>query len=99
MGQCKPNSTRPTKFHEEKKSLINDGSGEFWVAATTNNKQIVWLADNGSPGIFMNISTANDLLLHIEKAKKIIPYNQGENFECFSNKQIKSEGVLQIDFR
>ena len=41
---------------------------------------------------------ANDLLLLIEKAK-IIPYNQGENFKCFNNKQIQIEGVLQIDLR
>ena len=41
---------RPTTFHTEKKSVINnEGTGEFWVATTTNNKRIVWLADTGSP--------------------------------------------------
>ena len=58
------NLIRPTKFHAEKNSVINnEGTGEFWVATTTNNKRIVWLADTGSPRTFMNKETANELLL------------------------------------
>ena len=80
----------------EKNSIINnDGSGEFWVATTTNKKQIVWLADTGSQRTFMNIKTANDLLLHICKTKVVL-YKEQEKFKCFNNKQIKIEGVLHL---
>ena len=93
------NLIRPTTFHTEKNSVINnEGTGEFWVATTTNNKQIVWLADTGSPRTFMNKETANELLLHISKAR-IVPYKEQENFKCFNNKQIKIEGVLQLDLK
>ena len=92
------NLIRPTTFHTEKNSVINiKGTGEFWVATTTNNKRIVWLADTGSPRTFMNKELANELLLHISKAK-IVPYKeQQEKFKCFNNKQIKTEGVLHLD--
>ena len=93
------NLIRPTTFHTEKKSVINnEGTGEFWVATTTKNKRIVWLADTGSPRTFMNKETANELLLHISKAK-IVPYKEQEKFKCFNNKQIKIEGVLHLDLK
>ena len=59
---------------------------------------MVWLADTGPPGTFMNISTAGDLLFHISKAK-IVPYNDSEKFKRFNNKQIKIEVVLHLDLR
>ena len=61
-------------------------------------KQIVWLADTGSPRTFMNITTANNLLLHITKAKKV-PYKEPEKFKCFNTKKIKIEGVLYMDLK
>ena len=95
----KVNLIRPTTFHKEENLILNnDGLEEFWLATTNNNKQIVWLADTGSPGIFMNITTANDLLLHISKAK-IAPFKEQEKFKCFNNKQIKIEGVLHLDLK
>ena len=85
------NLIRPTTFHTENNSVINnEGTGEFWVATTTKNKRIVWLADTGSPRTFMNKETANELLLHISKAK-IVPYKEQEKFKCFNNKQMKIE--------
>ena len=93
------NLIRSTTFHAEKNSVINnEGTGEFWVATTTNNKRIVWLADAGSPRTFMNKETANELLLHISKAK-IVPYKEKEKFKCFNNKQIKIEEVLHLDLK
>ena len=93
------NLIRPTTIHTEKNSVINNkGTGEFWVATTTNNKRIVWLADTGSPRTFMNKETANELLLHISKAK-IVPYKEQEKFKCFNNKQVKIEGVLHLDLK
>ena len=93
------NLIRPTTFHTEKNSVINnEGTAEFWVATTTNNKRIVWLADTGSPRTFMNKETAIELHLHISKAK-IVPYKEQEKFKCFNNKQIKIEGVLHLDLK
>ena len=44
----------------------------------------------------MNFSTANDLLLHVNKAN-IIPYNNAEKIMCFNNKEMNIEGTLQLD--
>ena len=68
------------------------------MATTTNNKKIVWLADTASPSTFMNITTANNLLLHNNKSK-IVPYKEPEKIKCFNNKLIKIEGVLHLDLK
>ena len=91
------NLIQPSKFHTEKNSDINkDGQDEFWVETSTNNKQLSWLADTGSPKSFMNVATAKEVLQHLQSAK-ILPYKDRERFRCFNNKEIKIVGVLQMD--
>ena len=91
------NLINPTSFQTEKNTCLNNSDlGEFWVATSTNSKEIAWLADTGSPKLFMNINRAKDLLLQIKKAR-IVPYKEQEKFKCFNNKEIKIVGVLQMD--
>ena len=91
------NLINPTSFQTEKNTCLNNSDlGEFWVATSTNNKEIAWLADTGSPKTFMNMNTTKDLLLQIKKAR-IVPYKEQEKFKCFNNKEIKIVGVLQMD--
>ena len=91
------NLINPTSFQTEKNTCLNNSDlGEFWVATSTNNKEIAWLADTGSPKTFMNKNTAKHLLLQIKKARTV-PYKEQEKFKCFNDKEIKIVGVLQMD--
>ena len=93
------NLIRLTTFPTKKNSVINnEGTGEFWVATTTSNKRIVWLADTCSPRTFMNKETANELILCISKAK-IVPYKEQEKFKCFNNKQIKMTQYIKTNIK
>ena len=84
-------------FTNEKVSDVNKTKrGEFWIKTRTNNQQIFWLADTGSPRIFMNIDTTQKLLANgknsIEQPKKAI-----EEFRCFNNNKIDVIGTIQVD--
>ena len=58
------NFIHSVKFTNEKVSDINKTRrGEFWLKRNTNKIQTYWLADTGSPGSFMNIQTAKNLLV------------------------------------
>ena len=70
--------------------------GEFWLKTNTNQKQKYWLGDTGSPRSFMNIQTAQNLLVDnntkIQKPNKAL----GE-FRCFNNNKINILGTIQVD--
>ena len=56
------NFIKTINFTNEKVSDINKSNRvEFWIKTRTNNQQISWLADTGSPRSFMNIDTAQKL--------------------------------------
>ena len=57
-------------FTNEKVSDVNKTKrGEFWIKRKTNNQQVFWLADKGSPRSFMNKDTAQKLLANGKTAK------------------------------
>ena len=57
------NFIKSINFTNEKLSDVNKlKRGEFWIKTRTNNQQIFWLADTGSPRSFMNIDTAQKLI-------------------------------------
>ena len=99
------NLIRPTTFHTEKNSVKNnEGTGEFWVATTTNNKRIVWLADTGSPRTFMNKETANELLLQISNYISERNQNPGQFFFSkidlkYAYSQIPLDPTIQKQFQ
>ena len=57
------NFIKSINFTNETVSDINKTKrGEFRIKTRTDNQQIFWLADTGSPRSFMNIDTAQKLL-------------------------------------
>ena len=70
---------------------------EIWIKMRSNNIDIEWIADTGSPKSFINEATATAILQKCNKAKRL-PYNQDpENFRCFNNVSIPITGILQLD--
>ena len=91
------NFIQPVKFTDKKVTdIINTRRGEFWIQTKTNKKQTNWLADTGSPRSFMNIQTAQNLLVNgttkIQEPEKSI----GE-FRCFNNNKINILGTIHLD--
>ena len=59
------NFIKSVNFTNEKVSDINKtGRGEFWIKTRTNNQQVFWLADTGSPRSIMITETACKLLVN-----------------------------------
>ena len=91
------NSITSMNFTNEKVSDVNKRKrGEFWIKTKTNNQQIFWLADTGSPSSFMNIDTAQKLL-KIGKTAIKQPNKAIGEFRCFNNNKIDIIGTIQVD--
>ena len=59
------NFIQSVQFTDEKFTDINKTRrGEFWIQTKTNKNKTYWLADTGSPRSFMNIQTAQNLLVN-----------------------------------
>ena len=83
-------------FTNEKVADVNKTKrGEFWIKTKTNNQQIFWLADTGSPRSFMNIDTAQNLLANGKTAIKQRNKTIGE-FRFFNNNKIDIIGTIQV---
>ena len=75
-------------FTNEKVSDVSKTNrGEFWIKTKTNNQQIYWLADTGSPRSFMNIDTTQRLLANGKTTIKQPNKSIGE-FRCFNKNKI-----------
>ena len=84
-------------FTNEKVSDINKSNrGEFWIKTRTNNQQIAWLVDTGSPRSFMNFDTAQKLLANGKTIIKQPNKSIGE-FRCFNNNNIDIISTIQVD--
>ena len=84
-------------FTNEKVSDVNKSKrGEFWIKTRTNDQQIFWLADTGSPRSLMNIDTAQKLLANGKTAIRHPNKTIGE-LRCFNNKKIDIIGTIQVD--
>ena len=91
------NFIKTINFTNEKVSDVNiTNRGEFWIKTKTNNQQIYWLADTGSPRSFMNIDTAQRLLANGKTTIKQPNKSIGE-FRCFKNNKINIIGTIQVD--
>ena len=91
------NFIKKINFTDEKVSDINKTNrGEFWIKTNTNNQQIFWLVDTGSPRSFMNIDTAQKLLTNGKTNIKQPTKSIGE-FRCFNNNKIDIIGTIQVD--
>ena len=91
------NFIKTINFTNEKVSDINKSNrGEFWIKTRTNNQQIAWLADTGSPRSFMNFDTAQKLLTNGKTIIKQPNKSIGE-FRCFNNNKIDIIGTIQVD--
>ena len=91
------NFIKTINFTNEKVSDVNKTDrGEFWIKTKTNNQQIYWLADTGSPRSFMNIDTAQRLLANGKTTIKQPNKSIGE-FRYFNNKKINISGIIQVD--
>ena len=91
------NFIKTINFTNEKVSDVNKTDrGEFWIKTKTNNQQIYWLADTGSPRSFMNIDTAQRLLANGKTTIKQPNKSIGE-FRCFNNNKINISGIIQVD--
>ena len=91
------NLIKSVNFTNEKVSDINKTRrGQFWIKTRTNNQQVFWLVDTGSPRSFMNTETARKLLVNekttIHESSKSI----GE-FRCFNNNKIDVTGIIKVD--
>ena len=74
-------------------SLIN----EIWIKTKSNNIDIEWFADTGSPKSFINEATATAILQKCNKAKRL-PHNQEpKKYRCFNNVSIPIIGIHQLD--
>ena len=72
-------------------------NNEIWIKTRSNNIDIEWIADTGSPKSFINEATAAAILQKCNKAKRL-PYNQDpEKYRCFNNVSIPITGILQLD--
>ena len=91
------NFIKTINFTNEKVSDINKSNrGEFWIKTRTNNQQIAWLADTGSPQSFMNFDTARKLLTNGKTIIKQPNKSIGE-FICFNNNKVDIIGTIQVD--
>ena len=91
------NFTQSVKFTNEKVNDINKTRrGEFWLKTKTNKKQTYWLADTGSHRIFMNIQTAQNLLVD-DNTKIHQPNKALGEFRWFNNNKIDILGTIQVD--
>ena len=65
MEDSQKNFIQSVEITSEKVKDINKTKrGEFWIQTKRNDKQTVSLVDTGSPGSFMNIETARNLLVN-----------------------------------
>ena len=72
-------------------------NNEIWIKTRSDNIDIEWIADTGSPKSFINEVTANIILQKCHKAIRL-PYNQDpEKNRCFNNVSIPITGILQLD--
>ena len=72
-------------------------NNEIWIKTRSNNINIEWIADTGSPKSFINEATANSILQKCNKATRL-SYNQDpEKYRCFNNVSIPITGILQLD--
>ena len=91
------NFIKSVNFTNEKVSDINKtGRGEFWIKTRTNNQQVFWLADTGSPRSIMNTETARKLLVN-EKTIIHEPNKSLGEFRCFNNNEIDVTGIIKVD--
>ena len=87
-------------FKNTKNSVLNNITphGEVIIQTKTkNNKSINWLADAGSPGSFIEIQTAKELLQK-DKRTKLENYNGYMKFKCFNNNDISIKTCSELTF-
>ena len=93
----KLNFIQTVNFTNKKLTGINKTRrGEFWIKTLTNNKQVYWLADKGSPRRFMNAETALKMLVN-NKATVLQPNKAIGEFRCFKNNKIDVTGMIHLD--
>ena len=92
------NHVKPIAFMKRNPSGIDASlNNEIWIKTKSNNIDIEWIADTGSPKSFINEATATAILQKCNKAKRL-PYNQDpEKYRCFNNVSIPIIGILQLD--
>ena len=73
--------------------------GEIIIQTTLkNNSNLNWLADTGSPCIFIDNHLAEELI-HNDKNMKLEDYNGYMKLKCFKNQDIPIIGQIQIELR
>ena len=79
-----------------KKDLNKNQQGEVWIKTTSNDEEINWLVDTGSPRSLISRRTAQYLTKKL--GHKIIKTdtNIGE-FRCFNNNKIQVDYTIQPD--
>ena len=83
------NIIRPTGFKEVNNvSLNKDTSGEFWVKTNYRALEIDWLADTGSPRLFMQESTAKKITVRYPDTS-ISKFTEKTKNKCFNNQDIQ----------
>ena len=78
------------------KDLNKNQQGEIWMQTTSNNEEINWLADTGSPQSFLSRRTAQHLT-KILGHKIIKAVTSLEEFRCFNNTKIQGDYTIQLD--
>ena len=93
------NSIRPTGLNElNNVSLNKETGGEFLVKTNYNNLELNWLADTGSPRLFMQYSKAQEIVRK-NTSSKITRFKVKTKYNCFNNQDIKKTGVLHITLK
>ena len=92
------NHVKPSAFMNRNPSGIDASlNNEIWIKTKSNNINIEWIADTGSPKSFINEATANNILQKCNKATRL-PYNQDpEKYRCFNKVSIPISAILQLD--
>ena len=66
-----------------KKDFKENQQGEFWIKTKSNEQDINWLVDTGSPRSFISRRTAQHLVI--------------KEFRCFNNDKIRVDYSIQLD--
>ena len=86
-----------TQFYNSyKKDLTKNQQGEFRIQTTSNNEEINWLVDTGSPRSFISRRAEKHLTKKFGHKIFKTDTNIGE-FRCFNNNKIQLDYTILLD--